>query len=139
MEKQKITTPFQVQAQCLPCIMAGRDTIGIAKNGSGKTLAYLLPLLRHIMDHPPLETNESGPIGLVLAPARELAYQIHMVCKVFTIPAAASKLGTRACVNIRGAKVFSSKANRIRSTVIFCNVCDAYPSAVLPAKSSGGP
>ena len=46
MEKQKITTPFPVQAQCLPCIMAGRDVIGIAKTGSGKTLAYLLPMLR---------------------------------------------------------------------------------------------
>lgn len=84
MEKQKITTPFPVQAQCLPCIMAGRDVIGIAKTGSGKTLAYLLPMLRHIMDQPPLGPNESGPIGLVLAPARELAYQIHLVCKTFT-------------------------------------------------------
>jgi ATP-dependent helicase YprA (DUF1998 family) len=46
MEKQGITTPFPVQAQCLPCIMAGRDVIGIAKTGSGKTLAYLLPMLR---------------------------------------------------------------------------------------------
>jgi ATP-dependent RNA helicase DDX46/PRP5 len=110
-EKQGITTPFPVQAQCLPCIMAGRDVIGIAKTGSGKTLAYLLPMLRyakgapagrklqnfcfsshafrfsscrHIMDQPSLGTNESGPIGLVLAPARELAYQIHLVCKTFT-------------------------------------------------------
>jgi ATP-dependent RNA helicase DDX46/PRP5 len=84
MEKQKITTPFPIQAQCIPCIMAGRDVIGIAKTGSGKTLAYLLPMLRHIMDQPPLGANESGPIGLVLAPARELAYQIHLVCKTFT-------------------------------------------------------
>ena len=84
MEKQKITTPFPIQAQCIPCIMAGRDVIGIAKTGSGKTLAYLLPMLRHIMDQPPLGQNESGPIGLVLAPARELAYQIHLVCKNFT-------------------------------------------------------
>jgi hypothetical protein len=84
MEKQGITKPFPVQAQCLPCIMAGRDVIGIAKTGSGKTLAYLLPLLRHILDQPPLGPNESGPIGLILAPARELAYQIHLVCKTFT-------------------------------------------------------
>jgi ATP-dependent RNA helicase DDX46/PRP5 len=84
MENQEITTPFPVQAQCLPCIMAGRDVIGIAKTGSGKTLAYLLPMLRHIMDQPPLAIGESGPIGLVLAPARELAYQIHLVCKTFT-------------------------------------------------------
>jgi hypothetical protein len=84
MEKQGIFKPFPVQAQCIPCIMAGRDTIGIAKTGSGKTLAFLLPLLRHIMIQPPLAPNESGPIGLILAPARELAYQIHLVCKSFT-------------------------------------------------------
>jgi len=64
--------------------MAGRDVIGVAKTGSGKTLSYLLPMLRHITDQPPLESHESGPIGLVLAPARELAYQIHLVCKSFT-------------------------------------------------------
>mmetsp|Transcript_26623 Transcript_26623/g.35582 ORF Transcript_26623/g.35582 Transcript_26623/m.35582 type:complete len:601 (-) Transcript_26623:662-2464(-) len=83
LTKQKITNPFPVQAQCLPCIMAGRDVIGIAKTGSGKTLAYLLPMLRHIGDQPDLGVGESGPIGLVLAPARELAAQIHSVCKVF--------------------------------------------------------
>jgi ATP-dependent RNA helicase DDX46/PRP5 len=63
--------------------IAGRDVIGIAKTGSGKTLAYLLPLLRHILVQPPLAPNESGPIGLILAPARELAYQIHSVCRMF--------------------------------------------------------
>lgn len=83
MGKQGINRPFPVQAQCIPCVMAGRDTIGIAKTGSGKTLAFLLPLLRHIMAQPPLAPNESGPIGLILAPARELAYQIHLVCKTF--------------------------------------------------------
>jgi ATP-dependent RNA helicase DDX46/PRP5 len=36
------------------------------------------------MAQPPLQPNESGPIGLILAPARELAYQIHTVCKSFT-------------------------------------------------------
>lgn len=83
LEKQEIKKPFPVQAQCIPTIMAGRDVIGIAKTGSGKTLAYLLPMLRHIGIQPPLAPGESGPIGLILAPARELAYQIHLVCKVF--------------------------------------------------------
>lgn len=83
LDKQGIVKPYPVQAQCIPCIMAGRDVIGIAKTGSGKTLAYLLPLLRHILVQPPLEPNESGPIGLILAPARELAFQIHLVCKGF--------------------------------------------------------
>jgi len=63
--------------------MAGRDVIGIAKTGSGKTLAYSLPMLRHILAQPPLGVHESGPIGLVLAPARELAIQIHDVCRKF--------------------------------------------------------
>lgn len=83
LAQQDIHTPYPIQAQCIPCIMAGRDVIGIAKTGSGKTLAYVLPMLRHILVQPPLEQNESGPIGLVLAPARELAYQIHVVCRSF--------------------------------------------------------
>lgn len=83
LHNMKIEKPYAIQAMCLPCIMAGRDVIGIAKTGSGKTLAYLLPMLRHISDQPPLGQGESGPIGLVLVPARELAVQIHNVCKVF--------------------------------------------------------
>ena len=79
LRKIKIERPFAVQAQCLPCIMAGRDVIGIAMTGSGNTLAYLLPMLRHIGDQPSLEPHESGPIGLILAPARELTVQIHSV------------------------------------------------------------
>mmetsp|Transcript_4704 Transcript_4704/g.6739 ORF Transcript_4704/g.6739 Transcript_4704/m.6739 type:complete len:608 (+) Transcript_4704:155-1978(+) len=83
LRKQKISRPFPIQAQCLPAIMAGRDVIGIAKTGSGKTLAYLLPMLRHILAQDDLLLGESGPIGLILAPARELATQIHSVCRVF--------------------------------------------------------
>jgi len=56
--------------------MKGRDTIGIAETGSGKTIAYVLPLLRHVLDQPPLEEGD-GPIGLILAPTRELVMQIY--------------------------------------------------------------
>lgn len=42
--------------------MSGRDLIGIAKTGSGKTVAFVLPLLRHIMDQAPLEETD-GPMG----------------------------------------------------------------------------
>ena len=86
LKSQDIYQPFPVQAQCIPCIMAGRDVIGIAKTGSGKTLAYLLPMLRHILVQPPLAPNESGPVGLILAPARELAWQIYTVCRSFAKP-----------------------------------------------------
>ncbi|OXT09799.1 hypothetical protein B9K03_12070, partial [Rothia sp. Olga] len=45
--------------------------------GSGKTIAYLLPLIRHIKAQRELSKSETGPIGLILAPTRELASQIH--------------------------------------------------------------
>ena len=63
--------------------MCGRDIIAVAKTGSGKTLAFLLPLFRHILDQPPLRDSE-GPIGLIMAPARELAFQITNEAKKFT-------------------------------------------------------
>lgn len=66
-----------IQAQTIPAIMSGRDVIGISKTGSGKTIAYLLPLIRHIKAQRELSKSETGPIGLILAPTRELASQIH--------------------------------------------------------------
>lgn len=56
--------------------------IGIAKTGSGKTLAFLLPLLVHLMDQDELKEGD-GPIGLILAPTRELAMQIYTEAKKF--------------------------------------------------------
>lgn len=62
--------------------MSGRDVIGVAKTGSGKTIAFLLPMFRHIKDQRPLEQME-GPIAVVMTPTRELAVQIHKDCKPF--------------------------------------------------------
>ncbi|KAJ1309065.1 hypothetical protein OPQ81_004744 [Rhizoctonia solani] len=74
--------PTSIQSQAIPAIMSGRDVIGVAKTGSGKTIAFLLPLFRHIKDQRPLETME-GPIAIVMTPTRELAVQIHRECKPF--------------------------------------------------------
>lgn len=76
------TAPTSIQAQAIPAIMSGRDVIGVAKTGSGKTIAFLLPLFRHIKDQRPLETME-GPMAIVMTPTRELAVQIHRECKPF--------------------------------------------------------
>lgn len=62
--------------------MSGRDVIGVAKTGSGKTVAFLLPMFRHIKDQRPLEQME-GSIAVVMTPTRELAVQIHKDCKPF--------------------------------------------------------
>ena len=74
--------PTSIQAQAIPAIMAGRDIIGVAKTGSGKTIAFLLPMFRHIKDQRPLRSLE-GPIAMIMTPTRELATQIHRECKPF--------------------------------------------------------
>ncbi|KAG2693016.1 hypothetical protein I3843_08G076400 [Carya illinoinensis] len=83
IKKLDYEKPMPIQAQALPIIMSGRDCIGIAKTGSGKTLAFVLPMLRHIKDQPPVVAGD-GPIGLIMAPTRELVQQIHSDIKKFT-------------------------------------------------------
>lgn len=68
--------PTPIQCQALPAALSGRDILGIAKTGSGKTAAFVLPMMVHIMDQPELDKG-AGPIGIVVAPTRELAEQIH--------------------------------------------------------------
>eukprot|EP00927_Polykrikos_kofoidii_P005177 TRINITY_DN12064_c0_g1_i1.p1 TRINITY_DN12064_c0_g1~~TRINITY_DN12064_c0_g1_i1.p1 ORF type:complete len:835 (+),score=216.82 TRINITY_DN12064_c0_g1_i1:224-2728(+) len=68
--------PTPIQAQAIPAALKGRDVIGIAETGSGKTVAYLLPMLVHAAAQTVLKKDE-GPIGLVLCPTRELAVQIE--------------------------------------------------------------
>ncbi|KAG5251911.1 DEAD-box ATP-dependent RNA helicase [Salix suchowensis] len=59
------------------------NIIGMAKTGSGKTAAFVLPMIVHIMDQPDLK-KEEGPIGVVCAPTRELAHQIYLETKKFS-------------------------------------------------------
>ncbi|KAJ6509913.1 P-loop containing nucleoside triphosphate hydrolase protein [Mycena vitilis] len=82
IKRLNYTAPTSIQAQAIPAIMSGRDVIGVAKTGSGKTIAFLLPLFRHIKDQRPLEQME-GPLAIVMTPTRELAVQIHRECKPF--------------------------------------------------------
>ncbi|KAJ8464013.1 hypothetical protein ONZ51_g9873 [Trametes cubensis] len=82
IKKLGYQAPTPIQAQAIPAIMSGRDVIGVAKTGSGKTIAFLLPMFRHIKDQRPLEQME-GPIAVIMTPTRELAVQIHRECKPF--------------------------------------------------------
>lgn len=69
-EKLGYKAPTPIQEQSIPLALEGRDLIGLAETGSGKTAAFALPILQALLDKPqPL-------FGLVLAPTRELAYQI---------------------------------------------------------------
>jgi superfamily II DNA/RNA helicase len=73
-----ITTPFPIQAATLPDALAGRDILGRAQTGSGKTLGFALPLAARLADG---RTLAGRPRGLVLVPTRELATQVHAVLK----------------------------------------------------------
>lgn len=92
IRKSEYTQPTPIQCQAIPIALSGRDIIGIAKTGSGKTAAFLWPALVHIMDQPELEPDD-GPIALICAPTRELCQQIFVEArrfgKVYNIHAAA--------------------------------------------------
>jgi ATP-dependent RNA helicase DDX42 len=68
------TTPTPIQSQSIPCLLAGRDAIGIAMTGSGKTMAYLIPAIVHALGN---ERQTPNPRVLIVCPTRELAIQIE--------------------------------------------------------------
>ncbi len=71
-------TPSPIQQACIPHLLNGRDVLGMAQTGSGKTAAFSLPLLAKI------DAEERYPQMLVMAPTRELAIQVADACEQFT-------------------------------------------------------
>src|SRR3954470_21825536 len=63
-------TPSAIQAATIPALLAGRDVVGLAQTGTGKTAAFALPILSR------LDLTQTAPQALVLAPTRELALQV---------------------------------------------------------------
>ncbi|SCM25509.1 RNA helicase, putative [Plasmodium chabaudi chabaudi] len=85
LKKKKINKPTQIQMQGLPSILIGRDIIGIAFTGSGKTIVFVLPLIMTCLEAElrcPIEEGE-GPLGLIICPSRELASQTHNIINYF--------------------------------------------------------
>uniref|UniRef100_A0AC11DFV9 DEAD-box helicase 49 n=1 Tax=Ovis aries TaxID=9940 RepID=A0AC11DFV9_SHEEP len=83
--------PTPVQLGCIPAILEGRDCLGCAKTGSGKTAAFVLPILQKLSEDP------YGIFCLVLTPTRELAYQIAEQFRVLGKP-----LGLKDCIVLQG-------------------------------------
>ncbi len=79
VRRARFASPTPIQAQAIPPALAGRDVIGCAATGTGKTAAYLLPLVERL-------AGEPGPAGLVLAPTRELVQQIAEEAAFFGEP-----------------------------------------------------
>ena len=70
------TQPTPIQTQAIPQLLQGKDLLGIAQTGTGKTAAFALPLLQRLDDEN-LPPKPRRPRALILAPTRELALQIH--------------------------------------------------------------
>ena len=129
IEKLGYEKPSAIQSQAIPSIMSGRDVIGVAKTGSGKTIAFLLPMFRHIKDQRLLDPLD-GPVGLIMTPTRELATQIHKECKPFL-----KALNLRAVCAYGGAPIKEQIADLKRGAEII--VCTPGRMIDLLAANSG--
>uniref|UniRef100_A0AAQ4PIL1 RNA helicase n=1 Tax=Gasterosteus aculeatus aculeatus TaxID=481459 RepID=A0AAQ4PIL1_GASAC len=125
--KQNFKEPTAIQSQGFPLALSGRDMVGIAQTGSGKTLSYLLPAIVHINHQPYLERGD-GPICLVLAPTRELAQQVQQV---------ACDYGK--CSRIKSTCVYGGapKGPQIRDLERGVEICIATPGRLIDFLEAG--
>ena len=100
LEKQELHVPTPIQEKSIPIILEGKDVIGLAQTGTGKTAAFILPLLSKLYG-----TQQTGKFRkvkmLVLSPTRELAQQIGEVIKPF-----ASATNIKTCTIVGGVPIF---------------------------------
>jgi ATP-dependent RNA helicase RhlE len=82
LASENYTQPTPIQAQTIPLILSGRDVLGIAQTGTGKTAAFGLPLLQRLAENRQSPAAQSAR-ALILAPTRELAVQIGQSLKVY--------------------------------------------------------
>lgn len=96
LEKMDFKQPTEIQVQAIPPALSGRDVIGVAETGSGKTAAFALPILQKLWDEP------KGLFACVLAPTRELAYQISQ-----QFESLGAAMGVRCSVIVGGMDMVS--------------------------------
>jgi ATP-dependent RNA helicase RhlE len=106
------STPTPIQEQAIPVVLAGRDVLGLAQTGTGKTAAFMLPILQRLINGPRRQVR-----ALIVAPTRELAEQIYQ---------ASIDLGKH--LNIRSVTVYGGvnknrQVNALRSGVEIVVAC----------------
>jgi ATP-dependent RNA helicase RhlE len=109
--------PTPIQKAAIPAILAGRDLIGCAQTGTGKTAAYLLPVLHRFLHNP-----TPGPRALIVLPTRELAVQVDAHRREL-----ASRTALRGTA-IHGGVPFAPQAHTLRAQV---DVVAATPGRLL--------
>ena len=83
LDEQDLSKPYPIQKEAIPSILKGKDVLGIAKTGSGKTLSYVLPILMNLLGNLG-QRNRKANI-LILVPTRELANQVKEVFRLFSL------------------------------------------------------
>ena len=68
--------PTPIQQQALPLLLQGKDLLGCAQTGTGKTAAFAIPILQHLYNNPQVQSGKRNLRALIVAPTRELAIQI---------------------------------------------------------------
>ncbi|PGG97646.1 ATP-dependent RNA helicase DBP9 [Blastomyces parvus] len=84
LTQQKFTKPTLIQAEAIPLALDGKDVLARAKTGSGKTAAYLLPILQSILQKKTNDPTHKAISALILVPTRELAEQVHKTVTSFS-------------------------------------------------------
>ena len=119
-ESLEYTTPTPIQAKAIPVILSGQDLIGCAETGTGKTAAFLLPIIQKLSESP-----RPGVRVLVLAPTRELALQIQQSYTDLN-----QVKGNRSVVVIGGANIRTQIADLRRGATVVI----ATPGRLLDLK-----
>ena len=109
LEGVGITSPFPIQALALPIALGGHDIIGQARTGTGKTLAFGIPLLQKLGSDP--DRRPSAPAALVVVPTRELAIQVAEDLRV-----AGVAYGTRV-LTVYGGRAYEPQIESLRKGV----------------------
>jgi superfamily II DNA/RNA helicase len=105
LETEGIVEPFPIQSLAVPIGLSGHDIIGQARTGTGKTLAFGIPLLQRI------EHGGKKPLALVIVPTRELAIQV-----TDDLIVAGAKLGTRV-LSVYGGRAYEPQIDALREGV----------------------
>ncbi|HVN48512.1 MAG TPA: DEAD/DEAH box helicase, partial [Bacteroidota bacterium] len=114
------STPTPIQAQAIPLAVAGRDIIGCAQTGTGKTAAFMLPMINLFLNHPSNKGHQTR--GLILTPTRELAQQID------EFSAAYARFTNLHCASIFGGVNMSNQIKRLQHGV---DIVVATPGRLL--------
>ncbi|CAH6722204.1 ATP-dependent rRNA helicase Rrp3p [[Candida] jaroonii] len=103
IEQMKFTTPTPIQSEAIPHALEGKDIIGLAQTGSGKTAAFAIPILNQLWE------DKLPYYGLILAPTRELAFQIKE-----TFDALGSSMGVRSVCIVGGMDMMDQARDLMR-------------------------